>query len=152
MMSDRSNGPVITYTAAPDVSGVLGGRMGAWLVDVLVIGVLWGIFTVALFVLGFLTFGLTWMLLAPLWPIIAVIYSGLTVSGPRRSTWGMRAFGVEMRTTSGQTPPFIVAAVHAVFFYVSISTLTPLVLLVGLFREDRRLLHDLLAGLIAVRR
>jgi uncharacterized RDD family membrane protein YckC len=33
-----------------------------------------------------------------------------------------------------------------------VSMLTPLVLLFGLFRGDRRLLHDLLAGLIAVRR
>jgi uncharacterized RDD family membrane protein YckC len=105
-----------------------------------------------LFVLGIVTFWLTWLLLAPLFPIVAVIYSGLTISGRHRSTLGMRLFGVEMRTMSGQTAPFIVAAVHAVFFYVSISALTPLVLLFGLFRDDRRLLHDVLAGLIAVRR
>jgi uncharacterized RDD family membrane protein YckC len=151
-MSDRYGTSVTPYVPAPDTAGVLGGRMGAWFIDVCVIGLLWAIFSVALFVLGFLTFGLTWMLLAPLFPIIAVIYSGLTVSGRHRGTIGMRVFGVEMRTMSGQTAPFIVAAVHAVFFYVSISTLTPLVLLFGLFRDDRRLLHDILAGLIAVRR
>jgi uncharacterized RDD family membrane protein YckC len=150
-MADPFSTPV-RYTPAVDTSGVLGGRVGAWLVDFCVIGLLWAIFSVALFILGFLTFGLAWFLLAPLFPIIAVIYSGLTVSGPRRGTFGMRMFGVEMRTTSGQTAPFIVAAVHAVFFYISVSTLTPLVLLFGLFRDDRRLLHDLLAGLIAVRR
>ncbi|PSC03230.1 hypothetical protein SLNSH_20005 [Alsobacter soli] len=145
--------PVI-YTALPqgDTSGVLAGRIGAWLVDFVVIGILWAIFAVALVILGFLTFGLSWMLLAPLWPIVAVIYSGVTVSGPARGTIGQRMFGVELRTTSGQTAPFIVAAVHAVFFYVSISTLTPFVLLFGLVRADRRMLHDLLSGLIAVRR
>ena len=92
------------------------------------------------------------MRLAPLFPLIAVIYSGLTDSGRQRGTWGMRTFGVEMQTVSGQTPGFVVAAVHAIFFYVTVSTLTPLILLFGLFRDDRRLVHDLLAGLIAVRR
>jgi uncharacterized RDD family membrane protein YckC len=145
--------PFSTPSYAPaDTSGVLAGRMGAWFVDFIVVGILWAIFSVALFILGFLTFGLAWLLLAPLFPVIAVLYSGFTVSGRHRGTIGMRMFGVEMRTTSGQTAPFIVAAVHAVFFYVSISTLTPLVLLFGLFRDDRRLLHDLLAGLVAVRR
>lgn len=151
-MSDRLGSPVVTYTAAPDTSGVLASRIGAWFVDILVIGFLWAVFTVVLFVLGIFTFGLAWVLLAPLFPVVAVIYSAITVSGRQRSTLGMRLFGVELRTTSGQTVPFIVAAVHAVFFYVSISTLTPLVLLFGLFRDDRRLLHDLLAGVIAVRR
>src|SRR6478609_9568442 len=101
-MADPFSTPV-RYAPAVDTSGVLGGRVGAWLVDFCVIGVLWAIFSVALFILGFLTFGLAWVLLAPLFPIIAVIYSGLTVSGPRRGTFGMRMFGVEMRTTSGQT-------------------------------------------------
>src|SRR6478752_7870618 len=150
-MSDRFSSPA-PYAPGADTAGVLGGRFGAWIVDFFVIGILWAIFSVAVFILGFLTFGLAWYLLAPLFPIIAVIYSGLTVSGPRRGTFGMRMFGVEMRTTSGQTAPFIVAAVHAVFFYISISTLTPFVLLFGLVRADRRMLHDLLCGLIAVRR
>ena len=144
----------VVYNAIPqgDTSGVLAGRIGAWLVDFCVIGVLWAIFAFALVILGFLTFGLSWFLLAPLWPIVAVIYSGVTVSGPRRATIGQRMFGVEVRTTTGATAPFIVAAVHAVFFYVSIATLTPFILLFGLIRADRRMLHDLLSGLIAVRR
>jgi uncharacterized RDD family membrane protein YckC len=73
------------------------------------------------------------------------------VSGPRRGTIGMRMFGVELRQLDGGTAPFVVAAVHAVFFYVTISVLTPLVLLVGPFNRERRLVHDFLAGLIAVR-
>lgn len=144
----------VVYTAVPaaDTSGVLSGRVGAWIVDFFVIGVFWAIFAVASLILGVLTFGLGWMILPVLWPVVAVIYSGVTVSGPRRGTIGQRMFGVELRTVTGQTAPFIVAAVHAVFFYVSISTLTPLVLLFGLVRADRRMLHDLLSGLIAVRR
>jgi uncharacterized RDD family membrane protein YckC len=146
--------PVVTYTAyrQADVSGVIAGRIGALLVDFVVIGVLCAIFAFALLVMGVFTFGLSWLLLAPLWPTVALLYNGITISGPRRGTIGQRMFGVEIRTVSGRTAPFIVAAAHAVLFYVSVTTLTPLVLLIGLVREDRRLLHDLLAGLIAVRR
>ncbi len=132
-----------------DVSGVLAGRSMAVCVDVVVVGII----TVVLWiVLGLMTFGLAFLLLPPLFPIVGLLYSGFTVSGRHRGTLGMRMFGVEMRTMSGASPPFVVAAVHAVFFYVSVTMLTPLVLLVGLVREDRRLLHDLLTGLIAVRR
>jgi uncharacterized RDD family membrane protein YckC len=143
--------PVPYPPARADVSGVLSGRSMAWLVDVIIVALLWCVFVTVLLVLGIFTFGLSWMLIAPLWPIIAVIYSGITVSGPRRGTIGMRMMGVEMRTLDGGTAPFVVAAVHAVFFYVTISVLTPLILLVGLFNRDRRLVHDFLAGLIAVR-
>ena len=84
---------------------------------------------------------------------VALVYNGITVSGPRHGTWGMRTFGIEMRMAeSGGPVPFVVAAVHAIFFYVSVTFLTPVVLLFGLFRSDRRLLHDLFAGTITVRR
>ncbi|MHB2165995.1 RDD family protein [Alsobacter sp. R-9] len=140
------------YPSAPDVRGVLGARIGAFCVDVVVVFFLWLLFTVVLFVLGFLTFGLSWLLLAPLFPIVALLYNGLTVSGRHRGTIGMRLFGVEMRTVSGNTPAFVVAAVHALFYYVTVTTLTPFILLFGLVREDRRMIHDLLSGVIAVRK
>jgi uncharacterized RDD family membrane protein YckC len=142
-----------TTTLAPyapqDFSGVLTGRCLAVIIDLIIVGLI----TFAIWILLLLsTFGLAFVFLPPLFPVVGLIYSGLTVSGEGRGTVGMRMFGVEMRTTSGQTPPFIVAAVHAVFFYVSVTMLTPLVLLFGLLRDDRRLLHDLLTGLVAVRR
>jgi uncharacterized RDD family membrane protein YckC len=155
MLPTMSHVPPVTRSpvidAAPNVSGVLGSRIAAFCVDFIVIGILWLVFFVALMLLGLVTFGLSWLLIAPLFPVVAVLYNALTISGPRRSTWGMRIFGVEIRTMSGQTPPFVVAAVHALFFYVTVSALTPLILLVGLLRDDSRLVHDLLAGLIAVR-
>ena len=39
---------------------------------------------------------------------------------------------------------------HAVVFWVSVSFLTPLILLVGLFNGRRRLLHDILLGTIII--
>jgi uncharacterized RDD family membrane protein YckC len=145
MTHDTSLVPYRPY----DVSGVLAGRCMAVIVDLVIVGfiaaVLW-------LVIGLTTLGLGLFVLPPLFPLVGLVYSGLTVSGPNRGTIGMRMFGVEIRTMDGGTPDFVIAAVHAVFFYVSVSMLTPLVLIVGLFRDDRRLLHDLLTNIIAVRR
>lgn len=144
-----SNGTTLAPYAPQDFSGVLTGRCLAVLVDLVIVGFI----SCAIWVLLALsTLGLAFLVLPPLFPVVGLLYSGLTVSGEGRGTLGMRMFGVEMRTVAGETPSFIVAAVHAVFFYVSVTMLTPLVLLVGLVRDDRRLLHDLLTGMVAVRR
>ena len=39
---------------------------------------------------------------------------------------------------------------HAVLFWISVSVLTPLVLLVGLFNGRRRLLHDIVLGTVII--
>ena len=67
-----------------------------------------------------LTLGFALFFLPPLWPIVAFFYNGLTVSGPRMATPGMRAMDLEMRMhDTGARVPFINAAAQAVLFYVS---------------------------------
>ena len=39
---------------------------------------------------------------------------------------------------------------HAVVFWITVSFLTPLILLVGFFNERRRLLHDILVGTVVI--
>ena len=39
---------------------------------------------------------------------------------------------------------------HAVLFWISVSVLSPLVLLVGLFNGRRRLLHDIVLGAVVI--
>jgi uncharacterized RDD family membrane protein YckC len=132
--------------------GVLSSRLLAFMFDFVAIAILWAVSAVALGFLGFLTFGLAWLALPVLWQIVALFYNGLTVSGPGRGTWGMRIAGIELIRTDGTGLDFLSAAVHAVLFYVSVVVLTPLVLVLGMVRNDRRLLHDLLLGSVAVRR
>ncbi len=147
---------IIPPTGSPaprfDTRGVLSSRLFAFVVDVAAVGILWAVWAFALGFLGFLTFGLAWLILPVLWPLVALFYNGLTVSGPQRGTWGMRIAGIELVRTDGTGLDFVSAAVHAVIFYVSVAVLTPLVLLLGMVRNDRRLLHDLLIGSVAVRR
>jgi uncharacterized RDD family membrane protein YckC len=45
---------------------------------------------------------------------------------------------------------FLLAALHVVFFWVLVTALTPLILLVGLFNHRKRLLHDFLTGTLVV--
>jgi uncharacterized RDD family membrane protein YckC len=62
----------------------------------------------------------------------------------------MRMVGVEMRTWSGAPVFPLLAIMHALIFWFSVSLLTPLVLIVGLFTPRRQLLQDLLLGTVVV--
>ena len=62
----------------------------------------------------------------------------------------MRVMDIEMRTWYGSPAYFVLGAVHAVVFWVTVSMLTPLILLVPLFNERRRCLHDMLVGTIVI--
>ncbi len=102
-------------------------------------------------VLLILTLGLSWFFLPSLWPIVAFFYNGLSVSGRKMATPGMRAMDLEMRMyDTGAPPPFINAAAHALLFYV--SWFFPLIFLVSLVDSEKRFLHDILAGVVVTRR
>ena len=134
-------------------AGVLPRRVMAFLLDVLVIGLpvlLAGLF---IFLFGLVTFGLGWFLYwllpaaATIW---AVLYYGLCFGSPASATLGMRVMEIEMRTASGARAYFLLGAVHAVVYWISVSALTPLILLVGLANARGRLLHDFLLGTVVV--
>jgi uncharacterized RDD family membrane protein YckC len=62
----------------------------------------------------------------------------------------MRAMEIEMRTWYGASSYFLLGAVHAIVYWVSVSVLTPLILVVGLFNARGRLLHDFLVGTVVI--
>jgi uncharacterized RDD family membrane protein YckC len=62
----------------------------------------------------------------------------------------MRVMDLELRTWYGAPGYFLLGAMHVVLFWVSISFLTPLVLLFGLFNGRRRLLHDIVLGTVVI--
>jgi uncharacterized RDD family membrane protein YckC len=133
---------------AAALDGVRHRRVMAVCVDFLLVCLLVGALSVALFVM---TLGLSLFFLPPLFPLVAFFYNGLSVSGAGMGTPGMRAFdlAVHMNDTGGRVP-FINAAAHGVLFYV--SWLFPPVLLVSLVTPDKRCLHDVFAGVIVTRR
>ena len=56
---------------------------------------------------------------------------------------------LEMRTWYGAPGLFRPRAVHAIVYWVTVSFLTPFILLVA-FNHRRRLLHDMLVGTIVI--
>lgn len=147
--------PVSAMDVRPyqNTSGVLGGRLLAWIVDIVVLFFLGWLVFFLLLVLGVVTFGATWFLIPAATVATALGYAALTVGGRKQSTWGMRVAGLKVETANGGRPDGLVAAVHALFFYVAAGTvaLWLLDLACGLVRSDRRLGHDLLTGLVVVR-
>jgi uncharacterized RDD family membrane protein YckC len=133
--------------------GVLPRRLLAFAIDVAVILAPVALAFVIIILFGLVTFGLGWALLAALYPgtvIWALAYYGLTFGSPSSATIGMRVMEIEMRTWYGAPCYLVLGAVHAVAFYISVSVLTPFVLLVGLFNQRRRLLHDIVLGTVVI--
>ena len=133
--------------------GVLTRRVFAFLIDLVVLSVPVILAYLFIAVFGLITLGLGWALFWLAWPasvIWAVIYYGATLGGPHSATVGMRMMDLELRTWYGAPGYFVLGATHAVLFWVSVSFLTPLILLVGLFNARKRLLHDIILGTVVI--
>jgi uncharacterized RDD family membrane protein YckC len=131
--------------------GVRTRRIFAFLIDAALVLFLMVAAYVVIAVVGLFTFGLLWLLLPAVWPVVAILYSVLTVGGPYSATPGMRFAGIEIRTISGSRMDYGLALLHALLFWASVAILTPFVLLVALFTDRKQLLHDLIIGTAAVR-
>ena len=128
-------------------------RALAFIIDVVIITI--PVLLAGLFVLlfGLFTFGLGWFLfwlMPPAATIWAICYYGMTFGSPASATLGMRALDLEMRTWYGAPCYFLLGAVHAIAYWITVSVLTPLVLVVGFFNPRRRLLHDMLVGTVVI--
>ena len=133
--------------------GVLARRCIAFLIDVVIIFIPVLFAVIFIFIFGVITLGLGWALywlLSPATVIWAIVYYGLTFGSPASATIGMRIMDIEMRTWYGSPAYFVLGAVHAIVFWISVSFLTPLILLVGFFNERHRLLHDILIGTVVI--
>jgi len=133
--------------------GVVSRRVVAFLIDFLILSIPVVFVSMFIFVIGIVTFGLGFLFYGLLWPamvIWALAYYGLTLGSPASATVGMRAMDIEMRTWYGSPAYFVLGAVHAVVFWVTVSMLTPFILLVCLFNQRRRCLHDMLVGTVVI--
>lgn len=131
--------------------GVRTRRVIAFLVDYLIVGLLMIPFAVLVLLLGILTLGLGWMLFGILFPAVALIYIWTTLGGPNQATVGMRMLDIRLERLDGRKVDGMLAVVHSVLFWAANAILTPLVLLVTLFTDRKRALHDLLLGTVIAR-
>lgn len=133
--------------------GVPARRVIAFLIDLVILAVPMVFLAMFIFAVGVVTLGLGFVLYG-LMPAISVLwalfYYGATLGSSRSATIGMRVMDLEMRTWYGAPAYFLLGAVHAVVFWVTVSALTPLILAVCFFNSRRRLLHDMLVGAIVI--
>src|SRR3954467_2871577 len=133
--------------------GVLTRRVFAFLIDLVVLSIPVLLACIFIPLFGVVTLGLGWglfWLVSPAAVIWAVVYYGASLGGPHSATLGMRVMDLQLRSWTGAPGYFVLGAAHAVLFWVSVSFLTPLILLVGLFNDRRRLLHDMMLGTVVV--
>lgn len=131
--------------------GVRTKRIFAFIIDYIIVGLLLIPFGILVGLLGLLTFGLAWMLFGILVPAVALTYVWNTMGGPNQATVGMRVMGIRLDRLDGRPVDGLLAIVHSVLFWAANALLTPLVLLVPLFTERKRALHDLLLGTVVTR-
>jgi uncharacterized RDD family membrane protein YckC len=142
----------------PDVNpelfdGILPRRVAAFVIDLIIIGIPLVVLAMFIFMFGLVTFGLGWALfwlMSPVSVIWALFYYGITLGSPASATLGMRVMDIEMRTWYGAQAYFVLGAVHAIVYWVSVSLLTPFIVLVGFFNARHRLLHDMLVGTVLI--
>ena len=133
--------------------GVLTRRMIAFVIDLIVLSIPIVLAILFIVVFGIVTLGLGWMLFGLLSPaaiIWALVYYGASLGGPHSATLGMRVMDLELRTWYGAPAYFLLGAMHGVLYWISVSVLSPLVLLIGLFNGRRRLLHDIVLGTVVI--
>lgn len=147
------DGEILT-TRLDDVrlyEGVRTRRVVAVMIDYLIVALLTIPVAILVFFLGILTLGLGWMLFSVLVPAVAVLYIWNTLGSADQATTGMKLMGVRLDRLDGRPIDGMTAVVHTVLFWAGNVILTPLVLLVTLFSDRKRTLHDLLLGTVVTR-
>lgn len=131
--------------------GLLPRRCFAYLIDVIVIAILGFCLGFALTIMGILTLGLLTplaVLVLALWPLA---YHSLFLA-LRGATPGMKLLGLEARSWEGQPIAPLQAVIVTILFYVSVGLTAWLILLMALFNDRGRTLHDILANTLIVKR
>ena len=131
--------------------GVIGKRFVAFLIDAAIIFFLTVLAYVAIAVLGILTLGLAWLLFGLVFPAVGLGYNALTIGGPNSATIGQRMMGLQVWMWYGGKVTPLIAAFHALLFWVSLVVFFP-ILLWAFFDQRKRCLHDILAGLVVINR
>jgi uncharacterized RDD family membrane protein YckC len=127
--------------------GISWRRTAAFLFDAFV---LLAIF-ILLQILNILTFFTLSPLLTFLWPaFLFVLYDTVLIGGRGSATLGMRLMALKAINHQGNEPGNLQAFVLSVLFYLSVSFTFGFVLLVALFNNKGRCLHDIVTGVFII--
>lgn len=132
--------------------GILGRRVVAYLIDLVIMGALVVLVSVFGGIVGFLTFGLGWLALIVVVPLVIAGYYATTLGSPRRATIGMQMMDIVLTPARGVPLDGWWAFLHAAIFWITIWISWPVSLAFALFTPRRQMLHDLLLGVLMLRR
>ena len=130
---------------------VIRKRCVAFIIDAIIIAVLWAIAVAIVTVLGVLTLGLAWLLFGLVFPAVGLGYNALTIGGPNAATIGQLMMGLTVPMWYGGKVTPLIAAFHALLFWFSLVVFCP-ILLWAFFDQRKRCLHDILAGVVVINR
>lgn len=131
--------------------GVVFRRVWAWLIDALAIAVIAGVLWVLLVTFGLLTLGLGLPLLGLL-PVVPLAYHVGFVAAPGSATPGQALMGLTVRRDEDLGPPSLAqAGLFTLGLYVTLAA-GVVWLVVALFTARGRALHDIVAGVVVVRK
>ena len=95
---------------------VIRKRCVAFVIDAIIIGILWAVAVVAVTILGVLTLGLAWLLFGLIFPAVGLGYNALTIGGPKSATVGQRMMGLTVPMWYGGKVTPLIAAFHALLY------------------------------------
>jgi uncharacterized RDD family membrane protein YckC len=140
-----------TVQDAEFTSGVMSRRCLAWLIDLVLIGLIFAVLFVFLLLFGLLTLGLGFGAMAAL-PAVPFLYHFLSLLRSASATPGQAMMGLTVRRDADLGPPTgLQALIFIVVYYLTMAT-SGLLLLIALFTTRHRALHDLASDLVVVRR
>ena len=127
-------------------SGTATKRALAWVVDVIVIGVLTGL-------AGLLTLGVGFFFLPVVYVVLSFTYRVLTLWGGS-ATWGMRLMNIGLLTRNGERFDLSHALLHTIGYALSVGTFLVQLLSMGLMLMSARgqSLSDHVLGTVMINR
>jgi uncharacterized RDD family membrane protein YckC len=129
-----------------DFDGIRLKRLFAYAIDVICIACIGFVATIIATLMGIVTFGLLTPVLAVGLALVPLAYHTLTIGSERNATIGMRMMGLEVYLYSGEDPDYLTAFIHSGLFYASLALTSSLILLISIFNDKGRLLHDYLTS------
>jgi uncharacterized RDD family membrane protein YckC len=140
---DAAEAPALT-------DAITARRVGAWLIDAIILAILLGVMHLVLWILGFVTFGLGWFLLGGLW-VVPVAYLFAFVASPAQATPGQALADLRVvRDDDLGRPTPAQALVYAVGYAVTMAA-GAIWLVAAFFTRRARCLHDIVAGTAVLR-
>lgn len=125
-------------------------RIVAYLIDVVIVLLLAGLLWLAGSVFIVLTLGALTPLVVIGAALLPIAYHTFFIGGPRNATLGMQMMDLRVVAWNGNRPTYLQAGIQTVLFYLTVPTTNGLILLVSLFNDRGRCVHEMLCGTLTI--